>query len=95
MSTYQFDLPRIIEYLRVMVRRGNKQELATNTGIPYTRLIYFARSANSTPNPGDITALVKHFMPGYTFAVPTVDVIPPRPVVEAPPVTPVMDEVAA
>lgn len=79
MSTYQFDLPKIIEYLRVMVRRANKQDLSNRTGIPYTRLIYFARSANSTPNPSDITALAKYYLPGYTFAVSQQQVIAAMP----------------
>lgn len=93
MSNYQFDLPRIIEYLRVVVRRDNKQSLSANTNIPYTRLIYFARSAKSTPNPNDITALVRHYMPGYTFVVP-VEVTQSRQIIASPEVVPVA-EVAA
>ena len=82
MMHYQFVLPRIIEYLRVIVRRTNKQSLAAATDIPYTRLIYFARSANSVPNPADITALVRHYLPGYTFTVLAADVPVDVPVVE-------------
>src|SRR5262245_55675329 len=74
---YQLDIPRIIEYLRAMVRQSNKQELVGETGIPYTRLIYFARSASSTPNPGDLTKLLQHFMPDSQFVV-----MRPAPVIE-------------
>lgn len=77
MQSYQFDLPKIIEYLRGVVRQANKQDLVNITGIPYTRLIYFARSAQSTPNPADLTALVKHYMPDTTFVVPVK--VPPAP----------------
>jgi hypothetical protein len=78
MDTYRFDLPKIIENLRARVRAANKQELVLATGIPYTRLIYFARSAMSTPNPQDVTALMAHYMPNTAFVVP--GPIPPAPV---------------
>ena len=97
-NSYQFDLPKIIEHLRVLVRRANKQGLSAATGIPYTRLIYFARSANTTPNPSDTTALAKHYLGGYTFTVPkeeVIDVTPQRQVVEAPAIAPPAPPVSA
>lgn len=78
MDTFRFDLPKIIENLRARVRAANKQELVSITGIPYTRLIYFARSAQSTPSPQDVTALLRHYMPDTAFVVPAT-------VVDAPP----------
>src|SRR5262245_58978046 len=68
-ATYQLDIVRMVEYLRALVRRENKQQLVMKTEIPYTRLIYFARSANSMPNAADLTVLIRHFMPEMTFVV--------------------------